>query len=142
MEPTNGCRICTGISLREWQLSVWFSRRALFARSNATRALQPSSLQSYKQVRELKSGRNPGRIGQVFDTTVCKLQATLAPRGTIGPSQCELNVRKRTVHWGEKCGALQPGQVTGKKRTARKPLWKCRKRRDDVKTVGESLSRD
>src|SRR5271167_2734548 len=106
MEPTNGCRICTGISLREWQLSVWFSRRALFARSNATRALQPSSLQSYKQVRELKSGRNPDRIGQVFDTTVCKLQATLAPRGTIGPSQCELNVRKRTVHWGEKCGAL------------------------------------
>ena len=32
--------------------------------------------------------------------------------------------------------------MTGKKRTAREPLWKCRKRRDDVKTVGESLSRD
>ena len=32
--------------------------------------------------------------------------------------------------------------MTGKKRTARKPLWKCRKRRDDVKTVGESLPRD
>jgi hypothetical protein len=32
--------------------------------------------------------------------------------------------------------------VTGKKSTAREPLWKCRKRRDDVKTVGESLSRD
>jgi hypothetical protein len=32
--------------------------------------------------------------------------------------------------------------VTGKKRTAREPLWKCRKRRDDVKTVGESLLRD
>jgi hypothetical protein len=32
--------------------------------------------------------------------------------------------------------------VTGKKRTAREPLWKCRKRRDDVKTVGELLSRD
>ncbi len=32
--------------------------------------------------------------------------------------------------------------MTGKKRTAREPLWKCRKRRDDVKTVGESLTRD
>jgi hypothetical protein len=32
--------------------------------------------------------------------------------------------------------------VTGKKRTAREPLWKCRKRRDDVKTVGVSLPRD
>jgi hypothetical protein len=32
--------------------------------------------------------------------------------------------------------------VTGKKRTARKPLWKRRKRRDDVKTAGESLLRD
>ena len=32
--------------------------------------------------------------------------------------------------------------MTGKKRTAREPLWKCRKRRDDVKTVGESLPRD
>jgi hypothetical protein len=32
--------------------------------------------------------------------------------------------------------------VTGKKRTAKKPLWKRRKRRDDVKTAGESLSRD
>ena len=32
--------------------------------------------------------------------------------------------------------------MTGKKRTAREPLWKCRRRRDDVKTVGESLSRD
>jgi hypothetical protein len=29
--------------------------------------------------------------------------------------------------------------VTGKKRTAREPLLKCRKRRDDVKTAGESL---
>jgi hypothetical protein len=28
--------------------------------------------------------------------------------------------------------------VTGKKRTAREPLWKCRKRRNDFKTVGES----
>src|ERR1039458_261470 len=27
-------------------------------------------------------------------------------------------------------------QVTGKKRTAREPLWKCRKSRDDVKTAG------
>jgi hypothetical protein len=32
--------------------------------------------------------------------------------------------------------------VTGKKRTAREPLWKCRKRRDDVKTAGVSLLRD
>ena len=29
--------------------------------------------------------------------------------------------------------------MTGKKRTAREPLWKCRKRRDDVKTTGVSL---
>jgi hypothetical protein len=36
----------------------------------------------------------------------------------------------------------EPGQVTGKKRTAREPLLKRRKRRDDVKTAGESLSRD
>src|SRR5208283_5507674 len=106
MEPTNGCRICTGISLREWQLSVWFSRRALFARSNATRALQPSSLQSYKQVRELKSGRNPDRIGPSVRHHRLQLQATLAPRGTIDPSQRSLNVRKRIVHRGEKCGAL------------------------------------
>jgi hypothetical protein len=32
--------------------------------------------------------------------------------------------------------------VTDKKRTARKPLLKCRKRRDDVKTAGDSLLRD
>ena len=32
--------------------------------------------------------------------------------------------------------------MTGKKRTAREPLLKCRKRRDDVKTAGESLLRD
>jgi hypothetical protein len=32
--------------------------------------------------------------------------------------------------------------VTGKKRTEREPLLKCRKRRDDVKTAGESLLRD
>ena len=32
--------------------------------------------------------------------------------------------------------------MTDKKRTERKPLLKCRKRRDDVKTAGESLSRD
>src|SRR6516162_731212 len=30
----------------------------------------------------------------------------------------------------------EPGQVTGKKRTAMKPLITCRKRRDDVKTAG------
>ncbi len=33
----------------------------------------------------------------------------------------------------------EPGQVTGKKRTAKEPLMTCRKRRDDVKTAGESL---
>ena len=32
--------------------------------------------------------------------------------------------------------------MTGKKRTAREPLLKCRKRRDDVKPAGESLLRD
>ncbi len=32
--------------------------------------------------------------------------------------------------------------MTGKKRTVRKPLLKCRKRRDDVKTAEESLLRD
>ncbi len=32
--------------------------------------------------------------------------------------------------------------MTGKKRTAREPLWKCRKRREDVETAGESLLRD
>ena len=36
----------------------------------------------------------------------------------------------------------EPGQVTGKKRTAKEPLMTCRKRRDDVKTAGESLLRD
>ena len=32
--------------------------------------------------------------------------------------------------------------MTGKKRTAKEPLWKRRKRRNDVKTAGESLLRD
>jgi len=32
--------------------------------------------------------------------------------------------------------------VIGKKRTAREPLSKCRKRKDDVKTAGASLLRD
>ena len=32
--------------------------------------------------------------------------------------------------------------MTGKKRTAKKPLWKRRKRRYDVKTAGESLLQD
>ena len=32
--------------------------------------------------------------------------------------------------------------MTGKKRTAREPLWKCRKSRDDVKTAGGLLLRD
>jgi len=36
----------------------------------------------------------------------------------------------------------EPGQVAGKKRTAKEPLMTCRKRRDDVKTAGESLLRD
>jgi len=36
----------------------------------------------------------------------------------------------------------EPGQVTGKKRTAREPLMTCRKRRDDAETAGESLLRD
>ena len=36
----------------------------------------------------------------------------------------------------------EPGQVTGKKRTAREPLMTCRKRRDDVKTAGVSLTQD
>jgi hypothetical protein len=36
----------------------------------------------------------------------------------------------------------EPGQVTGKKRTAREPLMTCRKRRDDVETAGVSLTRD
>jgi hypothetical protein len=30
----------------------------------------------------------------------------------------------------------EPGQVTGKKRTAREPLMTCRKRMDDVETAG------
>src|ERR1051326_4191262 len=34
----------------------------------------------------------------------------------------------------------EPGQVTGKKRTAREPLMTCRKRRNDVETVGVSLT--
>jgi hypothetical protein len=34
------------------------------------------------------------------------------------------------------------GQVTGKKRTVKEPLMTCRKRRDDVRTAGESLLRD
>jgi hypothetical protein len=32
--------------------------------------------------------------------------------------------------------------VTGKKRTAKKPLWKRRKRKDGVKTAGVSLLQD
>ena len=36
----------------------------------------------------------------------------------------------------------EPGQVTDRKRTAREPLMMCRKRRDDVETAGESLTRD
>src|SRR6516162_7243904 len=39
-------------------------------------------------------------------------------------------------------GRQGSGQVTGKKRTAKKPLWKRRKRRDDVKTAGVSLLQD
>jgi hypothetical protein len=39
-------------------------------------------------------------------------------------------------------GLARPGQVTGKKRTAREPLWKCRKQRDEVKTAGGLLLRD
>ena len=39
-------------------------------------------------------------------------------------------------------GPARPGQVSGKKRTARKPLWKCRNLLDDVKTAALSLLRD
>ena len=39
-------------------------------------------------------------------------------------------------------GPARPGQVSGKKRTARKPLLKCRKLLVDVKTAGGLLLRD
>ena len=39
-------------------------------------------------------------------------------------------------------GSDLPGQVTGKKRTAREPLLKCRNVRDDVKTAEGKLLRD
>ena len=43
---------------------------------------------------------------------------------------------KATVVNAEGKGLARPGQVTGKKRTAREPLMTCRKRRDDVETAG------
>ena len=49
---------------------------------------------------------------------------------------------KAMVVSAEGKGLGRTGQVTGKKRTAREPLMTCRKRRDDVKTAGESLLRD
>ena len=39
-------------------------------------------------------------------------------------------------------GPARPGQVSGKKRTTRKPLLKCRKLCNDVKTAALSLLRD
>jgi hypothetical protein len=39
-------------------------------------------------------------------------------------------------------GPARLGQVSGKTRTARKPLLKCRKQRDDVETGALSLLRD
>jgi len=39
-------------------------------------------------------------------------------------------------------GPARPGQVSGKKRTARKPLLKCRKLLVDVKTAALLLLRD
>jgi hypothetical protein len=37
---------------------------------------------------------------------------------------------------GRKKAWEEPGQVSGKKKTAREPLMMCRKRRDDVETAG------
>ena len=39
-------------------------------------------------------------------------------------------------------GWRRPGQVSGKKRTAKEPLMKCRNLLDDVKTAVWSLLRD
>jgi len=49
---------------------------------------------------------------------------------------------KATVVSAKGKGPARPGQVSGKKRTARKPLLKCRKLLDDVKTAALSLLRD
>ena len=68
------------------------------------------------------------------------------PLGTGWQEQVPNHLRrlwsKAMVVSTEGKGLAKTGQVTGKKRTAREPLWKCRKRRDDVKTVGVSLPRD
>src|SRR5712692_5209903 len=70
----------------------------------------------------------------------------------VGPSEPVCRERFQTAFggcgqkpwwWAQKEKAWHgPGQVTGKKRTAREPLWKCRKSRDDVKTAGGLLLRD
>ena len=49
---------------------------------------------------------------------------------------------KAMVVSAEGKGPARPGQVSGKKRTARKPLLKCRNLLDDVKTADLSLLRD
>ncbi len=63
-----------------------------------------------------------------------------------GPSEPACRSRFQTTSGG--CGQKpwsraqeekaweEPGQVAGKKKTAREPLMTCRKRRDDVKTAG------
>ena len=68
------------------------------------------------------------------------------PLGTGWQEQVPNHLRrlwsKAMVVSTEGKGWEEPCQVTGKKRTAREPLRTCRKRRDDVKTAGESLTRE
>ena len=68
------------------------------------------------------------------------------PLGTGWQEQVPNHLRrlwsKAMVVSTEGKGLEEPGQVTDKKRTARKPLMTCRKRRDDVETAGVSLTRD
>ena len=68
------------------------------------------------------------------------------PLGTGWQEQVPNHLRRlwlsATVVCAEGKGPARLGQVSGKKRTAREPLMKCRNLLDDVKTAVRSLLRD
>ena len=101
-----------------------FSRRAL-SRVQRLRALR-SPLQSYKVSNGTQNGRNPGGIHQLFGVCLQR-QTRLALGATIGPFQCEVNVRKKIIYRGEKRGALQVPTFAVRWSGTDREAWRKRK---------------
>lgn len=85
----------------------------------------------------------PGRQSRVQPCCTCDEGRPLEAAVQAEASNHPLLLRSRDAVVSELGkGRARPGQVRIVESNASEPLMKCRKRRDDVKTEGESLSRE